>query len=54
MFLGRLMQTRDSDSAVLQGLDEGQVAIDNDYAHADPAKCLARQAGQRQSLSRGH
>jgi hypothetical protein len=42
VFLGRLIQTRDSDNAILQGLDEGQVARDNDYAHADPAECLTR------------
>ena len=47
VFLGRLMQTRDSDRAVLQGLDEGQVAVDHDYAHADPAECLARYAAGR-------
>ena len=42
MFLERLTKTRDEENAILQGLDEGQVAIDNDYAHADPAECLAR------------
>lgn len=47
VFLGRLVQTRDDDSAVLQGLDEGQVAADNDYAHADPAECLARYRANR-------
>ena len=47
VFLGRLTQTRDADSALLQGLDEGQVAIENDYAHADPAQCLARYKANR-------
>ncbi len=42
VFLTRLQDTRDDPDAVLQGLDEGQVAIDNDYAHADPAECLHR------------
>ena len=50
VFLGRLTQTRDADSAVLQGLDEGQVAIDNDYAHSDPAECLARYAAGRAKI----
>ncbi len=42
VFLTRLMDTRDDDAPVLQGLDEGQVAMDHDYAHADPAECLHR------------
>ena len=42
VFLTRLTDTRDRKEAVLQGLDEGQVAIDHDYAHADPAECLGR------------
>ena len=47
VFLGRLVQTRDHDNALLQGLDEGQVAIDHDYTHADPAECLARYGASR-------
>ena len=50
VFLGRLVQTRDSDSALLQGLDEGQVARDNDYAHADPAECLTRYRANRDKI----
>lgn len=42
VFLGRLKQTWDEENAILQGLDEGQIAIDHDYAHADPQECLAR------------
>lgn len=42
VFLGRLKQTRDEENAMLQGLDEGQIAIDHDYAHAEPQECLAR------------
>ena len=42
VFLTRLMDTRDDEAPVLQGLDEGQVAMDHDYAHADPAECLHR------------
>ncbi len=47
VFLGRLLQTRDSDNALLQGLDEGQVALDNDYAHSDPHESLTRYAAGR-------
>jgi hypothetical protein len=33
-------------------LDEGQVARDNDYAHADPWECLARyEAGRREIVA---
>ena len=42
VFLKRLTQTRDDENPTLQGLDEGQVALDHDYAHADPPECLAR------------
>lgn len=50
VFLGRLKQTRDEDNAVLRGLDEGQVAIDHDYAHADPQECLARYRAGRAAM----
>ena len=50
VFLGRLTQTRDEDNATLRGLDEGQVAIDNDYAHADPQECLTRYEVGRQKI----
>ena len=42
VFLKRLTQTRDEENPTLQGLDEGQIALDHDYAHADPQECLAR------------
>ncbi len=42
VFLKRLTQTRDEENAILEGLDEGQVAIDHDYAHANPQECLSR------------
>ncbi len=52
VFLGRLTQTRDQENPTLQGLDEGQVAVDNDYAHADPAQSLARyQAGRAKTVA---
>ena len=50
VFLTRLTQTRDEDHAILQGLDEGQVALDHDYAHADPHECLVRYAAGRAKI----
>lgn len=50
VFLTRLTDTRDKDGAVLQGLDEGQVAIDHDYARADPAECLRRYKAGREAI----
>ena len=50
VFLGRLTQTRNERNAVLQGLDEGQVAVDNDYAHADPQECLTRYGAGRKEI----
>ncbi len=47
VFLERLTKTRDEKNATLQGLDEGQVAIDHDYAHADPFECLTRYKARR-------
>ncbi len=35
VFRERLLQTRDEENATLQGYDEGQWAIDHDYAHSD-------------------
>jgi len=35
VFRGRLLQTRDEAAPVLQGHDEGQWALDRDYAHSD-------------------
>ena len=51
VFLTRLTDTLNQDNAVLQGLDEGQVALDNDYAHADPAECLARHRAGRDRIA---
>ena len=50
VFLGRLTQTRDEEYATLHGLDEGQVAVDNDYAHADPQECLTRYSAGRKEI----
>jgi uncharacterized damage-inducible protein DinB len=50
VFLGRMRQTRDSDRPTLQGIDEGQVAIDHDYARLDPAESLARHKANRAEM----
>ena len=50
VFLGRMTQTRDEENATLRGLDEGQVAIDHDYAHADPQECLMRYEAGREKI----
>jgi uncharacterized damage-inducible protein DinB len=42
IFLDRMTRTREQDQPSLQGYDEGQVAIDHDYAHSDPHANLAR------------
>jgi len=55
VFRGRLIQTRDQENATLIGLDEGQIALDHDYAHADPAESLARfRQGRGKSLALLH
>jgi len=51
VFLGRLKQTRDDENPTLVGIDEGQVALDNDYAHADPAASLERYKANRAELA---
>ena len=50
VFLGRMTQTRDEENATLRGLDEGQVAIDHDYAHAAPQECLMRYEAGREKI----
>ncbi len=50
VFLTRLIDTRDAPDAILQGLDEGQVARDNDYDHANPAECLKRYESGRAAI----
>ncbi len=50
VFLGRMTQTRHTENPTLQDKDEGQVALDNDYAHADPAESLARYKANRAEL----
>lgn len=45
IFLERMQRTRDEDEPFLRDSDEGQLAIENDYAGADVGKqlCLFRQ-----------
>ena len=42
VFRRRLRQTLDEDNPKLLGLDEGKLAVERDYAHADPVECRAR------------
>lgn len=42
VFLQRMTATRDTNNPILQGYDEGQWAIDHDYAHADVQEQLMR------------
>ncbi|MCW3062599.1 MAG: DinB superfamily [Capsulimonas sp.] len=51
VFTGRLMQTLEDDYPTLVGLDEGQVAIDRDYAHADWKAQLALLRERRLRMS---
>ncbi len=52
VFRGRLLQTRDGDDATLQGYDEGQWAIDHDYAHSDwRAQARRFREGRRELLA---
>jgi hypothetical protein len=51
VFLDRMRRTRDQDEPTLQGYDEGQVAIDRDYAHSDPQANLIRFRAGRAAMS---
>lgn len=42
VFLDRMVRSRDQNEPTLQGYDEGQIAIDRDYAHQDPHANIAR------------
>lgn len=50
VFRARLLQTRDDENATLQGYDEGQWAIDHDYAHSDWRAQAVRFRQGRQEL----
>ncbi len=47
VFRERMQATQTQDSPVLQGYDEGQWALDHDYAHSDWHKQLTRFATER-------
>ena len=51
VFTGRLMQTLEDEYPTLVGLDEGQVAIDRDYAHADWREQLTLLRERRRKMS---
>ena len=42
IFLGRIERIRDEDMPFLPDVDEGKIAIENDYAHSDPHASFAR------------
>ena len=50
VFLRRMMQTRDDEMPTLQSLDEGRIAIDRNYAQADPRQSLERWRANRANL----
>ena len=50
IFLGRLERIRDEDNPNLPDLDDGQIAIENDYAHQDPVDNLKRFRAGREKL----
>lgn len=47
VFRQRMQATQTEDSPILQGYDEGQWAIDHDYAHSDWREQLTRFAEER-------
>lgn len=50
IFLGQIIRTRDEDEPEIEDIDEGQVAIDNDYAASDPFANLGRFRATREIL----
>ena len=42
IFSGRIERIRDEEMPFLPDVDEGNIAIQNDYAHSNPRACLAR------------
>jgi uncharacterized damage-inducible protein DinB len=50
IFLERATRMRDEDEPFIKDIDEGQVAIDNDYEHSDPHASLARFRAGRAAL----
>ncbi|MGO8673670.1 MAG: DinB family protein [Capsulimonadaceae bacterium] len=50
IFHERILRTRDEDAPVLANIDEGQLAIDHNYALRDPVAGLARFRAGRTAL----
>ena len=52
IFMERLTRTWDETNPTLPDVDEGQIAIEHDYAHSDPQASLARFREGRAALVR--
>ncbi len=50
IFLQRIERIRDEDMPLLADVDEGKLAITNDYAHSDPRASLSRFRSGRANL----
>jgi uncharacterized damage-inducible protein DinB len=50
VFTERMARTRSEDRPTLQGYDEGQWAVDHNYAHADPAAQARRFRERRRRM----
>src|SRR3569833_1407281 len=50
IFLERIIRTRDEDEPQIEDMDEGQVAIDNDYVNSDPFESMRRFRASREIL----
>jgi hypothetical protein len=50
IFLDRIIRTRDENEPELADVDEGQVAIDRNYAASEPRESLARFRAGREAL----
>jgi DinB superfamily len=51
IFLERFQRTLNEHEPILPNCDEGQIAIDRDYAHSDPQQSLARFATTREAVN---
>ncbi len=50
IFLARIKRTVSEDEPILPGIDESQIAIENNYASQDPVANLARFGANRKAL----
>ena len=50
IFLNRIEQIRDEDKPFLADIDEGAIAVQNDYAHSAPHASLARFRADRATM----